>query len=69
MAVAIKLPDDLIDEAKCYGKTYNRSISDQIEYWALIGKMAEENPDLPYCYLKEYAIKYNNVEEGFNDFD
>jgi hypothetical protein len=53
---AVKLSDDLIKEARRYGKVYSRSIPRQIEYWSRIGKIAEENPDLPYSFIKEILI-------------
>jgi hypothetical protein len=53
---AVKLSDDLIKEARRYGEVYSRSIPRQIEYWSRIGKIAEENPDLPYSFIKEILI-------------
>ncbi|OHD76716.1 MAG: hypothetical protein A3J97_17450 [Spirochaetes bacterium RIFOXYC1_FULL_54_7] len=53
---AIKLSDELIKEARRYGEVYSRSIPRQIEYWSRIGKIAEENPDLPYSFIKEILI-------------
>ncbi len=53
---AVKLSDDLIKEARLYGEVYSRSIPRQIEYWSRIGKIAEENPDLPYSFIKEILI-------------
>ncbi len=56
MATTIKLPDDLMAEAKKYANVYSRSVPKQIEYWAKIGKIAEENPDLPYEFIKDVLI-------------
>jgi len=47
MATTVKLPDHIISEARRHGKVYSRSTPKQIEYWMNIGKIAEENPDLP----------------------
>jgi len=52
-STAIKLPDELISEAKHYGQIYSRSAPRQIEYWA---RIAEENPDLPYSFIKETLL-------------
>jgi hypothetical protein len=41
---AIELSNEIMNEAGKYALTYARSISMQIEHWARIGKMAEENP-------------------------
>ncbi len=56
MATTIKLPDKLITEARSYGNVYSRSAPKQIEYWYRIGKIAEENPDLPYSFIKETLL-------------
>ena len=55
-STAIKLPDELISEARHYGLVYSRSAPRQIEYWARIGRIAEENPDLPYSFIKEALL-------------
>jgi virulence-associated protein VagC len=51
-SVAVRLPLDLVENAKRVTVIYNRSIPKQIEYWAKIGKIAEENPDLPMNFIK-----------------
>lgn len=56
MATTIKLSDDIVNEAKRYGAVYSRSTPKQIEYWSNIGKLAEENPDLPYSFIKDILL-------------
>jgi len=56
MASTVKLPEELIAEARTYGKVYSRSTPKQIEYWFKIGKIAEENPDLPYNFIKQILL-------------
>jgi hypothetical protein len=56
MATTIKLSDDLIAKARHYGKIYSRSAPKQIEFWAKIGRIAEENPDLPYEFIRDILI-------------
>jgi hypothetical protein len=53
MAVTVKLSDQLIEHAKLHANIYHRSIPKQIEYWSNIGKLVEENPDLPYSFIKD----------------
>ena len=31
-------------------------MTSQLEYWATIGKAAEENPDLPFSFIKETLL-------------
>lgn len=51
MAKSIKLSDTLINDAEDHGKAMHRSATKQIEYWARIGKIAEENKDLPFSLI------------------
>ena len=69
MATTIKLPDEMISEAKRYGEIYSRSTPKQIEYWVRIGKIAEENPDLPYSFIKDIllAMQEDSMPFDFGD--
>lgn len=64
MATAVKLNDDLVNEAKTYGKVMKRSATGQIEYWARIGKLAEENPDLPFSFVRDTLIGLEEAKAG-----
>ncbi|WP_341328092.1 hypothetical protein [Methylotuvimicrobium sp. KM2] len=52
MSKAIKLSESLINDAVINGKAQHRSAPKQIEYWARIGKIVDENPDLPLTFIK-----------------
>jgi hypothetical protein len=56
MSHTIKLSDDLVNEARRHADVYSRSVPRQIEYWARIGRLSEENPDLPYTFLKDILL-------------
>jgi hypothetical protein len=43
-------------EAKSRSKVEKRSLTGQVEYWARIGRIAEENPDLPYSFIRELLL-------------
>ena len=49
---AIRLSKDILEEATAYAPINSRSVPKQIEHWVKIGKIAEENPDLPYNFIK-----------------
>ena len=51
--VALRLSEELVNDAKIESSVYNRSITKQIEYWAKIGKIVLENPDLPVNFIIE----------------
>jgi len=64
MTTAVRVSEDLVKQAKIYSKIDKRSVTGQIEYWAMIGKCAEENPDLTYSLIKEIFIGLSELEQG-----
>jgi hypothetical protein len=62
--MSVKLSDELIQQARQYGDVYQRSIPKQIEYWSRIGKISEENPDLPYSFIKEILLAKQEADSG-----
>jgi len=48
MSIAIKISDKIANEARISAKVARRSMAGQVEYWASIGKIAEDNPDLSF---------------------
>jgi len=64
MAVAIKLSDELVNDAKLYAKAQHRTPPKQIEHWAQVGKMAEENPDLPFTFIQEVLLSHEEANQG-----
>lgn len=56
MSVNVKLPETLVDQARRYATIQHRSVPKQIEYWSQIGKIAEENPDLPFYVIRDILI-------------
>lgn len=64
MPTAIRISDKLISDAKLISKVEKRSLTGQIEYWAQIGKIVQENPDLPYQLIKEILIGLEELDSG-----
>ena len=64
MAKAVKVSDDLFEKAKIKSKIYKRSIAGQIEYWAKIGQMIEENPDLPLPFIQDVLMGREQIKAG-----
>jgi hypothetical protein len=64
MSQSIKLSDQLLEEARRHAELFSRSVPKQIEYWSRIGKLAEENPDLPYGFIREILLSQQSAEEG-----
>ena len=64
MAHSIKLSDELVNNATAHGKALHRTPPKQIEYWARIGKIAEENPELTLGFVKDVLIGLEEAEAG-----
>lgn len=64
MGSPIKLSDDIIQAARQHAAVSHRSVPKQIEYWSRIGKIAEENPDLPYDFIKDILLALQEKSEG-----
>lgn len=68
MSKAVKISEHIVNKATIRARAMNRSMAGQIEYWANIGQIAEDNPDLPYSLIKNILIsleesKANQLEE------
>ena len=64
MTTAIKLSDDLVEQARRHGRVYSRSAPKQIEYWSRIGRIVEENPDVPYSFIKDSLLAKEEAASG-----
>jgi DNA polymerase III psi subunit len=64
MPASIKLSAGLIKDAKLHAEAMHRSVAKQIEYWARLGKVAEENPDLPINILQDILASIEEVRAG-----
>ncbi len=64
MPKAIKLSDQLVEDATAYARVFHRSPPRQVEYWATIGKISEENPDLPLRFVKDVLIGLEEANTG-----
>lgn len=56
MGTAIRINDDIYLAAQRVAGAERRSIPQQIEFWALVGKTALENPGLPVDFVRELLI-------------
>jgi len=64
IATAVRVSDELLNDAKRFSRVDHRSLAGQIEHWARIGKCAEENPDLTYALVKEILIGLEELDQG-----
>lgn len=64
MTASVRHGDEFVEKARIHAKENKRSISKQIEHWAVIGRMAEDNPDLQYSFIKEVIIATAQADAG-----
>lgn len=61
---SIRLDQNLIEKATIIAKALDRTTPKQIEHWAKIGEMMEDNPDLPYEFVRQAIIAKAEREAG-----
>ena len=64
MAQTVRLDDEFVADVKVHASAAHRSLPKQIEYWANIGRMVEDNPDLPFSFIKDVMLAAEQVKEG-----
>ena len=61
---SVRLDQNLIERATIMARALNRTPPRQIEHWAKIGEIMEDNPDLPYEFVKQAIIAKAEREAG-----
>ncbi len=56
MSTNVKLSDAFVDQAKRYVFIKYLAVPKQIKHCSQIGKIAEENPDLPYAVIHDILL-------------
>jgi hypothetical protein len=64
MSTAVRISHKLVADARIISKVENRSVTGQIEYWAKIGKIAEENPTLSFQLIREILFGLEELDSG-----
>ncbi len=67
MSIPIRIDEELYDQAKRTALAESRTVPLQIAYWAKLGKLALENPDLPIEFIRDVLMAKNmNEHEPFS---
>lgn len=64
MSYSIELSDELVEIAKIPAAAAQRTTAQQIEYWARLGKAAEDNPELPLQFIKDTLLAVQEAKAG-----
>lgn len=69
MGIPIRIDETLYNQAKRFARAEHRSIPHQIEFWAMVGKCALDNPDLPTEFIKDLLISKHLDKSLAEPFD
>lgn len=64
MGVTVNLDGELIASARSHSIVQSRSVPKQIEHWARIGRIAEENSDLSYQAIQGILLGLEEARSG-----
>ncbi len=56
MGIPVRIDDTLYEQARAQAKTEHRTIAGQIKFWAMIGRAALDNPDLPIDFIRDTLV-------------
>jgi len=56
MGIPVRIDDALYDQARAQARAERRTIAGQIEFWAIVGRTALDNPDLPIDFIRELLV-------------
>jgi hypothetical protein len=56
MGTPVRIDDTLYAQARAQARAERRTIAGQIEFWALVGRTALDNPELPIDFIRDLLI-------------
>jgi hypothetical protein len=68
MGVPIRINKLLYEQAKTESKIEHRTITGQIEFWAMVGRAALDNPDLPISFVAESLLALSEPRDSLTPF-
>ena len=49
--LSVRIDENLVNAARAAAKAEFRTLQGQLEFWALVGRAALDNPDLPASFI------------------
>ena len=56
MGMPVRIDDTLYNQARATALAERRTIDGQIEFWAVVGRTALDNPDLPIDFIRDLLV-------------
>ena len=68
LEVCLEMEADVLEDvaqiAQFHAAAKHRSIPKQIEYWARLGKVVEDNPDMPLQFIQDTLLSIEEAKVG-----
>lgn len=64
----VRIDETLYEQARAEAKVERRTIAGQIEFWAMVGRAALDNPDLPVTFVAESLLSMSEPREQATPF-
>jgi hypothetical protein len=68
MGMPVRIESHLYELARSEAAVEKRTIAGQIEYWAMVGRAALDNPDLPVTFVAESLVSMAEPREQATPF-
>ena len=56
MGMPVRIDDALYNHARAHARAERRTIAGQIEFWAIVGRTALDNPELPIDFVRDLIV-------------
>ncbi|MDP2279695.1 MAG: hypothetical protein Q8K51_15910 [Nitrospirota bacterium] len=63
-ATSLRLHEDIVKRVSARAKAHRRTLTNQIEEYIMIAMDVEENPYLPYSFIKETIEAKEEIKAG-----
>jgi len=67
-STSIRISQTLYRQAREEAAAEHRTIAGQVEYWAMVGRAALDNPDLPVSFIAEALVSMAEPRESATRF-
>jgi len=68
MGMPVRIDDALYEQARAEARIEHRTIAGQIEFWAMVGRAALDNPDLPVTFVAQSLASLAEPREQATPF-
>ncbi|WP_045222266.1 ParD-like family protein [Desulfonatronum thioautotrophicum] len=68
MSIPVRIDENLYESARIEARIEHRTIAGQIEFWAKVGRVAIDNPDLPVTFIVDALASTAEPREWASPF-